>query len=477
LSDESALKKQNSVLKDILNSSWDGIAIISLDCQFVFVNKALIPMCSYKENELLKMNFLDLLEEDDANDFKKLLKANIEKSYDNKISLSAKRSDGKTIYIRVSVQLMSNKKMFVLNITDITESLTKDKLVNQFIVRIQISKDGIIDYVSDAFYKMTEFTTEELISSNYVDLLSPMTIPFQKDALVKNIASGENWSGKLVLKKHDGSTFNVDAVCNTIENKYGDVTGFAIVMTNTSSFTAQDEAELKKMLVDESEKLAIMSDTMRTVAHEWRQPLNAISLGAQELIFELDFEDDIQKDNIKEKLDDISKNTYELSEVIEHFQAITDLSGSKKKRNIKEMVNEAVKVADISSSIINVEHNETKAFRTYPKELVIALSSILTNAKEITSNVQNPNITIHSYDDGRNIVCELSNNGGHINEDIIDKIFAPYFSTKEIKNGVGLSLYICKVIVELHLRGSIAVQNIDEDVVMFKLKFPKGALE
>ena len=471
------IKKQSLVLKEILNASWDGIAIISKKSKFIYANKAITPLFAYNEKEILKINFIDLLEDDGPVEFNELLTSSIKNSYKNKKIFSCRRKDNKIIYVSVSVKLMSNNEMFVLNISDVTETRSKDILVDTFLMQLDLTTDGFITNITEAFCAITEYTKNDIIGLSYNDILSSMTVPFQKQNLQKAIENKKNAKVKLVIKNNNNSTFNAQATLHTILNKYGDVIGFSMILINTSSIKSNEEIQLKKMLLDEEEKLAIMTETMRTVAHEWRQPLNSISLTAQELLFNLDFEDDIQKDDIREHLTSIASSTQDLSSIIENFQEITELKGSKKKRNIKEIVAEALKISDIHGDFIIFDNEQTKAFRTYPKELASAFSSILINAKEVLANKEDKKIIIHTFDDGANIVCEISNNGGHIPEDIIDKIFTPYFSTKKEKNGVGLSLYVCKIIVELHLKGTIEVINEEEDIVKFILKFPKEALE
>jgi signal transduction histidine kinase len=251
------------------------------------------------------------------------------------------------------------------------------------------------------------------------------------------------------------------------------------MMDMTSQLNLQKhEVILETKVHDGEERLAIMSETMRTVAHEWRQPLNAISLDAQGLLFDLDFDDDVPKERITESLENISKSTQALSSIIENFQGVTDLKGSKKKRNIKEIVQEGLKISELNEkAFVNEEHETSASFRTYPRELALALSSILTNAREFTKELEDKVITIVTRQKNENVVCEISNNGVHIPEEIITQIFTPYFSTKTEKNGVGLSLYTCKVIIELHLKGFMIVSNVDENIVKFTLTFPMKALE
>ncbi|MDX9743960.1 MAG: HAMP domain-containing sensor histidine kinase [Arcobacteraceae bacterium] len=217
---------------------------------------------------------------------------------------------------------------------------------------------------------------------------------------------------------------------------------------------------------------------MRTVAHEWRQPLNIISIESQGLAFELDFSDTFDKNYIKERLESISQSTEKLSNIINNFQSVTELKGSKKKRHIRDVFLDAIQLADLyEKEFLKEQHEDTKSFRTYPKELASALSSILINAKEQILKKPTGIIQIKTYEENNQIISEISNNGGEIPTDIIDKIFTPYFSTKDERNGVGLSLYTCKIIIELHLKGKIEVENLGDDWVLFKISLPIGALE
>ena len=70
------------------------------------------------------------------------------------------------------------------------------------------------------------------------------------------------------------------------------------------------------------------------------------------------------------------------------------------------------------------------------------------------------------------ILIKVRDNAGHIDENIIESIFDPYFTTK--KDGTGLGLYVAKIIVEDKMQGKISVKNIGEDIVEFTLYLPKN---
>ena len=477
---DQATKNQNAVLKEMINGSWNGIGIISLESKFIYINKAFSPVLGYSEAELLKLNLSDIILPKSKVPFMALLEENITNQYNNRITVGCLRKDNQIVYLDVVIKLMSNKKMFVLNASDVTQDVAEQHLINKFIVQYHIDKKGNLIKASEAFYRISGYSMSELVYTPYTDILHNSNDQKIIDDLFAHISYGKAWKGILRLKKKDSSIFYVDFISKPTKNKYGDVIGHtAVMMDITSEIELQKNEEiLQEKVNDGEEKLAIISDTMRTVAHEWRQPLNTISLDAQSLLFDLDFDEDVSKENMEEKLGNISKNTQDLSSIIENFQSITELKGSKKKRNIKDILQESLKISELDEQEFVIEtYNDTTSFRTYPKELSLAISSILINAKEITANKEDKKITITASQVDNNIICDLSNNGGNIPDDILDKIFTPYFSTKDEKNGVGLSLYNCKIIIELHLKGKIEVINLPNDEVTFRLTFPMGALE
>jgi PAS domain S-box-containing protein len=475
-----ALKSQNNVLKEMINGSWNAIGIIALDSSIKYINKAFSPVLGFLESELLKMKLVDIALPKSKEPLLNLLEENLTNQYKNRLTIGCLRKDNQLVYLDIVIKLMSNNQMFVINAIDVTSDVAEKQLINKFIIQFQMDAKGKILGLSEAFSRISGYTYEKLVYTDYSELLHNNTPIDVKNEFTTHIQSGKAWKGNLTLKKKDNNPFYVDFSSKPTKNKYGDIIGHtAVMMDITSEIQLQkNEVILQEKLVDGEERLGIMAETMRTVAHEWRQPLNAISLAAQGLLFELDFDDTINKDTITEVLGQISKSTEGLSKVIESFQSITELKGSKKKRHIKDILLESIRVADLEEAeYIKEEYGDSVSFRTYPKELSSAISSILINAKEITANKADKIIFIKSYMDENNIICELSNNGGHIPEELKDKIFTPYFSTKDERNGVGLSLYTCKVIIELHLKGDIEIINSGNDIVTFKLSFPIGALE
>ena len=106
----------------------------------------------------------------------------------------------------------------------------------------------------------------------------------------------------------------------------------------------------------------------------------------------------------------------------------------------------------------------------YPNEFGQAVLNIINNAKDalIEQDLKDKHINITIKKEGDNVLIIISDNAGGIPENIIDKIFDPYFSTKEDKNGTGLGLYMTKTIIEEHMDAKISVENSNKGA-MFKI--------
>ena len=98
--------------------------------------------------------------------------------------------------------------------------------------------------------------------------------------------------------------------------------------------------------------------------------------------------------------------------------------------------------------------------------------NLLKNSKDnfLEKNIVAPQITLATYMYDDHSVISICDNGGGIPKEIIDKIFDPYFSTKDEKNGSGLGLYMSKMIIEDHHNGILNVKN-TEDGVCFEIIF------
>jgi len=480
-----ATDKSNEVLKEIIDNSWSGIGIIDATSKFFYLNEAFKPILGYTKEELLQLDFMGLMLPKYHDEFKELIKKNFKSEYTNNILVGCRRKDNQLVYLDISIKLMSNKKLIVINVNDVTQNIADHETFDKYVIQLHISKHGVIYEVSEAFCRLSLYKEEELLGQSYDKLVFPEinSVNLFNEAIEEFYERGK-FTGVVASRNKLGDIFWVDMIIKPIKNKYGDTTGYSAVMFDITNEVKLEEDThiLQEEITDNQEKLEIMAQTMRTVAHEWRQPLNSISLDAQNLLISYELMDElVSKEEAVPVLKTMQGNIENLSGVISKFQYVTEFKSDIQSVNIDSVIEDAIQLSYVDKSVIEYKKID-KQIETYFSPLVKIIGSILDNAWDALSKaVHNlelkPFIKIETYEKDGMIVIDILNNGGNIPKDILDDIFNPYFSTKEEKNGVGLSLYVAKMIIEFHMKGKLKAINKDNNIVKFSITLPNGSEE
>jgi len=231
--------------------------------------------------------------------------------------------------------------------------------------------------------------------------------------------------------------------------------------------------EKDKQLLQQS-KLAQMGEMISMIAHQWRQPLTAISATSASLTLKAKL-DNLDNDTVVELSEKISNYSQHLSSTINDFREFFKSNKEKRETTFNELVKSVLNIVEVSITNKNIKLikilNSNCSFNTYPNEIKQVILNIIKNAEDILleKRIENPKITIKTE---KNILT-ICDNGGGIPNDILEKIFDPYFSTKTKKDGTGLGLYMSKTIIEKHCDGILSVYNDDKGAV-FEIKLPKS---
>ncbi len=229
-------------------------------------------------------------------------------------------------------------------------------------------------------------------------------------------------------------------------------------------------------------KLAQMGEMIDMIAHQWRQPLTAISATTNNLIFKLNMED-VDRKFFLEEMSLISEYTKHLSETIDDFRSFLQERDNKEPTALEDIVRDVLKIVHplMERSHITIStHFDTQESRVdvYANDVKHALLNLLKNAEEVLTDrsVENPEIVVSTKKEGNSVIVSVEDNAGGVPEDISDKIFNPYFSTRLSKNGTGLGLYMSKMIMQEKHNGSLEFHNGDRGAI-FEMVFTESKPE
>lgn len=239
------------------------------------------------------------------------------------------------------------------------------------------------------------------------------------------------------------------------------------------------EIRRKENLLAEQTKLAAMGEMMGNIAHQWRQPLNIISITASgtKIKKELDLlTDEFLLDSLKQ----ISDTTAHLSDTIDVFKDFFKDNKEKSLFNLSQNISNTLSLLESilkeNRILVNLNLDNDIYIYNFANEFSQAIINILHNANDAIKNKLDADdiriINISTRQEKNKAIIEITDNAGGIAKDVIKKIFEPYFTTKHKYQGTGLGLYMTHKIIKMSMKGSISVSN---KKIIFEDKTYKGA--
>ena len=221
----------------------------------------------------------------------------------------------------------------------------------------------------------------------------------------------------------------------------------------------------------QTEKMASLGSMIGNIAHQWRQPLSAISSLASGVKLQSELEI-LTNEHLYESMDNIVDTTKYLSDTIDTFRDYAKTSKEKVETSIQDVIEKSIQILQPILNLKNIQL-DTKlpenpiVTHIVAGELSQVITNLINNAKDVLveNEIEDPTISIECFEKNEKIHITIQDNAGGVPEEIIEKIFEPYFTTKHQSQGTGLGLYMSHKIVTESLHGTILVNNAQNGAV------------
>ena len=405
----------------------------------------------------------------------------------------------------------------VHDITDKKEAKDELTLVYEVFARMT---DGVIITdssqriikINDAYTKMSGYKFEELMGERPDVLKSEMYHSGLYKEMWNEININGQWKGEMHAIKKSSEKYTIELSIIALHDNEGVLTNYIFIfnditnrlellniinkqkdelsvkveektkelqlLNNSLEETVREEIfknKQKDAMVYNQAKLASMGEMIGNIAHQWRQPLNALGLVIQKIKFFHDngmLSDDKIEGSVKKSMDLIDG----MSNTIDDFRYFFNPDKEKEYFQVCEAINKAYSIVEplFKNSSISFKLNADCDIKIegYKNEFSQVILNILNNAKDILieKEIIDAKVVVSVEIDAGYTVISIGDNGGGITETNLSKVFEPYFTTKEESKGTGIGLYMSKMIIEENHSGELCVIN-DDNGAVFTIKF------
>jgi C4-dicarboxylate-specific signal transduction histidine kinase len=229
-------------------------------------------------------------------------------------------------------------------------------------------------------------------------------------------------------------------------------------------FEEIDKNREKEQLLVQKSRFIALGEMISNIAHQWRQPLSELS----SLLMSIKFKHDMGKldsDAMARKSQEAEKVIDFMSHTIDDFRNFFMPKKDRQEFYVSKSVDSVMTI--ISSALsnnniqVNIAIDKNLKLNTFKNEYEQVILNVISNAKDvlISQNSKDPMIKIYAQKSGNLIELFIEDNGGGITVKPRNKIFEPYFTTKEDSDGTGIGLYMSKIIVDKNMHGKLRVRN------------------
>ena len=354
------------------------------------------------------------------------------------------------------------------------------KLFNKVILASD-GKNGLDVYIDD------------INNNKKIDLIiSDINMPNMNGLeMIKNIREFDSEIPVILLTAHSDNNFLLEAISlhvseyvikplnahiliSKIEKSYLPIEQKKLLEIKNKELYQLEKNRIKDIQLYEQEKMASMTEMIGNIAHQWRQPLGVISGSTSDIRMKKEL-GILTDEKLDESLNAIENITQYLSQTIDTFRNFLKEKRETKEIVVQERIDTTINIirASLENSHItlqkNINYDNPIKTTTVASELSRVIINIINNAKDILieREITEPWIKISLMQQQNKIIITIEDNGGGISEDIMSKIFDPYFTTKHQSQGTGLGLHVSYKIVVESLKGKLYAKNTDNGARFF----------
>ena len=473
---EEALRESEEKFRLTFSSSPDAVNINRLrDGLYVDINDGFTQLTGFTREDVSDKTSLDIHIWHDPEDRKRMVQELQKKGFCDNLEAVFRRKDGSLTTALMSARVISLKnEPHIISITrDISERKQAEAERERLLLAIEQADEivvitdnsGNIQYVNPAFEKITGYSAGEAIGENPRLIKSGQNDEASYKTLWDTILAGNPWTGRLLNKRKDGGPYTAECSISPVKDKKGNVINFVWISRDITN-----DLELEKR-ISQAQKMESIGNLAGGIAHDFNNLLFPI-IGMSELLLE-----DLPRHSQEyENVQQILKAGMRGSDLVKQILAFSRQSEHKLiPVRPRQVLKEVMKlIRSTIPSYIEIEENlqsDCGFIMADPTEIHQVAMNIVTNAfhaveakgGKIEVMLKEVDLGTDAWSEGvpgpgRYALLSITDTGHGISPHFIDKIFEPYFTTKEQGKGTGLGLAVAYGIIK-KLKGDIKVYS------------------
>ena len=504
----STIQQQNEIKKAIFDNMSHIIIVTNENGIITSFNKPAEILLGYKASELIGKFSIELFHDKDeilkvsqelSAKFNQEIPANFTTFvYKTNQDLYNQRDwkyitkDGKTVIINLTITALKNEDGNIYGYIGVGENKTEtyklEKSLKEESHRVKTILENAGDFIhvldnagnlimySDSFLDSLGYTKEEAKTLNVRD----WDKTFDPESMLQDLIDHPQIFETIHTRK-DGTTFAVEIKTKGIlldNHKYL----YAASRDITERLEAQKQLHQKDILLQQQSRLASMGEMIGNIAHQWRQPLSVISTLSTSYKLKQEFDLGIDSTQVFEDMEKINESAQHLSQTIDDFRNFFKSSNENTHFSVLGVIEDCEKMtaATYHNHFIELKKDiKTSHLEYYGSSSMLSqvILNVLSNAKDALNEIEKDDkiVTITVSLEKNNLIISIKDNAGGVPEEIIEKIFDPYFTTKHQSQGTGIGLYMSSQIIQKHFKGEFSVQNIKDKNgfgAQFDIKLP-----